>query len=52
MKGFTYLKRRGFSINEGEYPNIHISWYNHFVFYFAWSRSFRLVYTRGKLRFR
>lgn len=27
MKGYTYFnKANGFSINEGQFPNIHVSW--------------------------
>lgn len=36
LPGVTYLKWSCFSINEGEFPNIHISWYPYFFFYIAW----------------
>lgn len=26
MKGLTYFRRNAFSINEGEYPNVHASY--------------------------
>lgn len=38
-KGVTYFDwRSGFSINEGEYPNIHVSWGWCWHFYLAFSR--------------
>lgn len=33
----TYFNRRRFSINEGEYPNIHVSWRGWIGFYVALS---------------
>lgn len=39
VKGLTYFRRWGFSINEGAIPNIHVSWLlagsRRFYFYLA-----------------
>ncbi|WP_156436073.1 hypothetical protein [Bradyrhizobium pachyrhizi] len=47
LKGVTYFRRWGFSINEGEFPNVHASWRSDtFFFYVAiWLfRPFRLYF--------
>lgn len=47
LKGRTYFRwRRGFSINEGEFPNVHISWRTfgrrwRFYFYIAFSHRLK-----------
>ena len=42
---YTYFRRYGFSINEGEFPNIHISWRERFHFYLAISRKLKLHFS-------
>lgn len=46
MRGMTYFRRWGFSINEGEVPNIHVSWnicgLRRFYFYLCLTRNVRL----------
>lgn len=45
MKGLTYFKRWGFSINEGRFPNIHFSWSGPFGLYFYCAfRLFKKTY--------
>lgn len=47
MKGLTYFRWWGFSINESEVPNIHISWWgfsHEFVFYICWSQTGRFYW--------
>lgn len=45
MKGTTYFRWWGLSINEGEIPNIHISWYMngawYLFFYICLSKKLR-----------
>lgn len=40
MKGITYFTRWGFSINEGQFPNIHVNWSNPFL-YIAFTKGWR-----------
>ena len=36
--GHTYFSIHGFSLNEGDFPNIHLSWgFVGFYFYCAWT---------------
>lgn len=32
MRGMTYFKRWKFSINEGEFPNIHVNFHTRFLY--------------------
>lgn len=45
MKSITYFRWWGFSINEGQFPNIHISWrvggYWHLFIYVAINDKYR-----------
>lgn len=41
MKGLTYFKRWGFSINEGVFPNIHMTWGNGLFVYIALTGTLR-----------
>ncbi len=47
MKGLTYFEWWGFSINEGTFPNIHISWGDKYTFIYIcltsklrWAKNF------------
>lgn len=45
MKGLTYFdKSYGFSINEGEFPNIHVCWCHTYGVYVAISHRFKWWY--------
>jgi hypothetical protein len=35
LRGFTYFRRWGFSVNEGEFPNVHCSWRDGLFVYVA-----------------
>lgn len=48
MKGLTYFKCCGFAINEGCFPNIHISWDAQHIFIYValiaklrWYKTFK-----------
>ena len=44
FQGVTYFRRWGFSINEGEFPNIHVSWRRDgFLFYLAFSWRWKVI---------
>lgn len=51
-RGYSYVSPRGFSINEGEFPNIHLSWADpgnrgsRWHFYLAFSDRFRVTLPR------
>ena len=48
MKGLTYFRKWGFSINEGGTPiNIHMQWNNKFGFYLYFFGK-RIVFVKGK----
>ena len=48
MKGLTYFRKWGFSINEGGTPiNIHMQWKNKFGFYLYFFGK-RIVFVKGK----
>ena len=54
MKGRTYFRRYGFSINEGEIPNIHLSWNNNqslgVYLYICLTPKYRFAWTSKKGR--
>lgn len=35
LKGVTYFRSWGFSINEGEFPNVHLSWNKRSLFFYC-----------------
>lgn len=45
FNGVYYVRPWGFSLNESEYPNLHISWRWWFVFYLALSQRMKLRWT-------
>lgn len=46
MKGLTYFKPWAFSINEGQFPNIHISWHRSPIFYLALTPRWTFVFSK------
>lgn len=49
MNGLTYFdKRFGFSVNEGEFPNIHVRWKVPYGFYLALSPVLRFHWFFGQ----
>lgn len=47
MKGLTYFRWWGFSINEGQFPNIHVSWSHWFFIYIALTPRWKWSYLRS-----
>jgi hypothetical protein len=39
--GIYYVKPWGFSLNESRFPNVHLSYWKRFYFYFALSTRWR-----------
>lgn len=50
IPGHTYFRRWGFSINEGEIPNIHLSWRGGVYFYVCWGANRRWCWMSPRRR--